>query len=100
MIDSLHLTYLLRQERERGGGELGETTEGGAYLGLPGLNVDSYFLQLCEAVLLSGVQNTLQISDAVAHSNSHLLSLSRRLGALVQRGPEPVDDLINTVLVH
>ena len=46
-----------------------------ACLGLPGVDVHGHLLQLGEAVILRRVQDTLQVTDTVAHGNRHLLPL-------------------------
>ena len=59
------------------------------HLLLPGVNLLGDVLQLCDAVVLGGLEDTLEVSDTLPDGFSHLVSLLRSLGTLVQGGAEP-----------
>ena len=59
------------------------------HLGLPGVQLQGYLLQLNDRVLLCSAQYRQQIIDTIAHSHTHLRTLVGSLRTLVESGVEP-----------
>ncbi len=64
-----------------------------SYLHLPGVQLLGDIIELCDGVLLGGLQHAMQVTDALFHSHRHLLPLGCRLRALVKGGAEGLTDL-------
>ena len=59
------------------------------YLGLPDINFLGNLCELGDAMVFSGLQNTLQVMNTVSNSDRHLLTLSGCLWALVECSTKP-----------
>ena len=61
----------------------------GLHLGLPGVQLESYLLELRHTVVLCRPQHRRQVIDPVANGNTHLGPLVGSLRTLVECGMEP-----------
>lgn len=62
------------------------------YLLLPDVNFLSNLLELCPAMFLCSMEDSVKINDPVIDSSGHVLSLGGCLRTLVECGTEPVQE--------